>query len=181
MTQSIESGPLRNLLSHYLEARGSRRMPSRRDIDALKLGPVLPIIWVMEHEPAAGTFRYRIAGEEVNDAFGRSVTGHLLSELVAPDHFPTVTANFLRVIEEEAAMIASGPLYRCTDRMAVGQRLALPLSDDGEKAGGIVGATLRKSLVDLNAVTMQEQTLTFVSVDDLVSPDRSQAAGGLGG
>src|SRR3546814_7434576 len=63
MLPAIKTQRLRILMEHYLEVRGDRRMPSRRDIDALRLGPALPIIWMSEYEPAAGTFRYRLAGE----------------------------------------------------------------------------------------------------------------------
>src|SRR3546814_12529398 len=60
MLPAIKTQRLRMLLEHYLEVRGTRRMPSRGDIDALRLGPALPIIWMSEYEPAAGTFRYQI-------------------------------------------------------------------------------------------------------------------------
>src|SRR3546814_10201697 len=64
MLPAIKTQRLRLLMEHYLEVRGDRRMPSRRDIDALRLGPALPIIWMSEYEPAAGPFRSRLAGED---------------------------------------------------------------------------------------------------------------------
>ncbi|WP_193369583.1 PAS domain-containing protein [Pelagibius marinus] len=158
---------MRTLLTHYLEVRGDKRMPSRRDIDPACLGPVLPIIWLSEYEPAAGTFRYRLAGEEVNEIFGGSVAGRLLSDFVAGDRFLVVNKNFLRVIHDEAALLASGPIYRCTDRIAMGERLVLPLSSDGVAADGLLGATARSALVDLDVISMNEQTSTFVPIDDL--------------
>lgn len=170
---SIEGGPLRTLLSHYLEVRGTKRLPSRGDIDPLKLAPVLPIIWISEYEPEAGTFRYRLAGEEVNAIFGASVSGRLLSDFVIGERFEPVNRNFLRVIGDPAAMLTTGPVYRCADRIAMGERLALPLSSDGEKADGIIGATLRKSLVDLAEVATLEQKSVFTPIDDL--DDRAQA------
>ena len=83
MIRAIKNPPLRQLLAHYLTARGDKRMPSRRDIDPLQLGPVLPIIWVSVYEPDAGTFRYRLAGEQVNEIWGMSVAGRLLSDFVS--------------------------------------------------------------------------------------------------
>ena len=50
MITAIKSQRLRTLLDHYLMVRGDKRMPSRHDIDATLLGPVLPIIWVNEYE-----------------------------------------------------------------------------------------------------------------------------------
>lgn len=172
MIPTIKSAALRLLLQHYLEVRGDRRMPSRHDLDATRLGPVLSIIWINEYEPAADTFRYRLAGEEVNEIFGASVAGKLLSDFVGPDRFGPVNDNFLRVIREEAALLATGPIYSCTDRIALGERLALPLSSQGEKADGIVGATSHETMVDLKNVTMVEQKVTFISIDEIAQAMR---------
>ncbi|GAB4372114.1 MAG: hypothetical protein Kow00114_33400 [Kiloniellaceae bacterium] len=155
------------LLAHYLEVRGSRRMPSRRDIDATRLGPVLPIIWVNTYEPASGSFRYRLAGEEVNEIFGGSVAGRLLSDFVVGERYVATNNNFLKVIGEQVALLASGPVYRCADRIAMGERLALPLSSDGVTADGIIGATARDALVDFDAASMSQQVTEFVPLDDL--------------
>ena len=119
------------------------------------------------YEPEAGTFRYRLAGEEVNDIFGGSVAGRLLSDFVQGDRFEAVNSNFLKVIGEQVALLASGPIYRCVDRIAMGERLALPLSSDGETADGIIGATARDALVDFGAVSMSAQQVDFISIDDL--------------
>ena len=167
MLPAIRSQRLRALLEHYLEVRGARRMPSRRDVDALRLGPVLPIIWISEYEPAAGTFRYRLAGEEVNRVWGRSVAGCLLSDFVQPERFKVTNDAFLKVLREEAALIASGPVYRCTDRIGLGERLVLPLSSDGRTADGLLGATHRETMVDLDQASMSQQVSTYVSIDAL--------------
>jgi len=167
MPLAIRNPRLRLLLEHYLEVRGTKRMPSRRDIDATRLGPVLSIIWVNTYEPAAGSFRYRLAGEEVNEIFGGSVAGRLLSDFVVGDRYVATQRNFLKVIGDEVALLASGPVYRCADRIAMGERLALPLSSDGVTADGIIGATARDALVDFNTVSMGQQVTEFVPIDDL--------------
>src|SRR3546814_2713146 len=110
-------------MEHYLEVRGDRRMPSRRDIDALRLGPALPIIWMSEYEPAAGTFRYRLAGEEVNDIWGFAVAGRLLSDFVPPERFSPTNESFLKVLRDEAALIASGAVYRSEEHTSELQSL----------------------------------------------------------
>lgn len=155
------------LLQHFLEARGDRRMPSRQDLDALKLGPVLPIIWISSYEPAAGTFRYRLAGEEVNEVWGRSVAGCLLSDFVLPERFKTTNASFLKVIHDQVALYASGPVYRCNDRIGLGERLVLPLSGDGKTADGLIGATHREIMVDLDKASMADQKVTYTPIDEL--------------
>jgi len=153
-------------------------MPARGDIDAICLAPVLPIIWVSEYEPASGTFRYRLAGEEVNEIWGMSVAGHLLSDFVAPDRFEVTNGAFLKVLDEEAALVASGPIYRCTDRIAMGERLVLPLSSDGKTANGLVGATERDTMVDFDTISMSQQKATYIPIDDLERDAADRAAGG---
>lgn len=180
MISGMESQSLHLLLQHYLEARGERRMPARGDIDATRLGPVLPIIWVNTYEPEAGTFRYRLAGEEVNAIFGAPIAGRLLSDFVSGERFDQVNGDFLRVVREELAMLARGPMYRCADRIALGERLALPLSSDGATADGIIGATARSALVDFDAMQLTAQTVTFLSIDDLGRGRDSFAAGSHG-
>jgi len=177
MIPTIKSRRLRRLLEHYLDIRGTRRLPARGDIDAICLGPVLPIIWVSEYEPASGTFRYRLAGEEVNEIWGMSVAGHLLSDFVAPGRFEVTNESFLKVIREASALIASGPVYRCTDRIALGERLALPLSSDGKTADGIIGATECETMVDFDVVSMSEQKATYVPIDALARDHLGRAAG----
>ncbi|WP_282606858.1 PAS domain-containing protein [Pelagibius sp. Alg239-R121] len=161
-------------LDHYLEVRGERTMPSRQDIDALRLGPVLPFIWLSDYEAAHDTFRYRLAGEEVNAVFGSRITGKLLSEIVKGGRFPTVNELFLRVVNEKLALHAEGPIYRCTDRMTLGERLVLPLSSDGGTADGLVGVTVRGDSIDLvNSAHYQEQKYDFLPVDELTEPSSS--------
>jgi hypothetical protein len=166
------------LLDHYLTVRGSKRMPSRRDIDAVELGPVLPIIWVSAYEPAAGTFRYRLAGEEVNEVWGMSVAGRLLSDFVAPDRFQVTNEAFLKVMREAAALIASGPVYRCNDRIGLGERLVLPLAGDGAAGDGLIGATARETMVDFDKASMSEQQSTYIPIDELGQVAERRAAGG---
>ncbi|MEQ8356181.1 MAG: PAS domain-containing protein [Kiloniellaceae bacterium] len=177
MDAAIKSRRLRLLLGHYLAARGAKRLPSRSDIDAVELAPVLPIIWISQFEDSAGTFRYRLAGEDVNDIWGMSVAGCLLSDFVAPDRFEATNAAFLRVLQQEAALIASGPVYRCADRIALGERLVLPLSSDGVTADGLIGATARDQLVDFEKASMSQQISTYISVDELESIPVDRAVG----
>src|SRR3546814_19576756 len=152
MLPAIKTQRLRILLEHYLEVRGTRRMPSRGDIDALRLGPALPIIWMSEYEPAAGTFRYRLAGEEVNDIWGFAVAGRLLSDFVPPERFSPTNESFLKVLRDAAALIARGAVYRCSGRVGLGERLILPLASADDTADGFLRAPLPESPVDLDVV-----------------------------
>src|SRR3546814_13554101 len=98
-----------------------------------------------EYEPAAGTFRYCLAGEEVNDIWGFAVAGRLLSAFVPPERFSPTNESFLKVLRDEAALIASGAVSRCRGRGGLGERLTLHLESDDVTADGRIGATRRAS------------------------------------
>lgn len=142
-------------------------MPSRRDIDPLRLGPVLPIIWISDYEAAAGTFRYRLAGEKVAELWGAPVAGRLLSEFSPPERFAATNDTHLKALREAAALIAHGAVFRCSGRIGLGERLILPLSSDGMTADGLIGATHREPTVDLEVASTRELITTFVPVDEL--------------
>src|SRR3546814_18215189 len=130
-----------------------------------------------EYEPAAGTVRYRLAGEEVNDIWGFAVAGRLLSDFVPPERFSPTNESFLKVLRDEAALIASGAVYRCSGRVGLGERLILPLASDDVTADGLIGATHRESPVDLDLVATSEQVVHYVPIDQLNCALRT--AGGL--
>ena len=167
MLPVIKTSRLRMLLEHYLDVRGERRMPSRRDIDPTCLGPVLPIIWISDYEPAAGTFRYRLAGEKVAELWGAPVAGRLLSEFSPPERFAATNETHQKVLRDEAALIASGAVFRCSGRVGLGERLILPLASDGVAADGLIGATHREPTVDLELASTSELVTTFVPIDEL--------------
>jgi hypothetical protein len=169
MLPGVKVPRLRMLLEHYLEVRGDRRMPSRRDIDPLRLCPVLPIIWMSDYEADAGTFRYRLAGEKVNELWGAPVAGRLLSDFSPPERFAATNESFLKVLREEAALIAHGAVFRCSGRIGLGERLILPLASDGVTADGLIGATHREPTVDLELASTRELVATYVPVDELGS------------
>ncbi|MDW3205204.1 MAG: PAS domain-containing protein [Alphaproteobacteria bacterium] len=131
------------LFDYWRAARGARALPSRHDIDPLDLGPILSGIWLCDYEAEHGTIRYRLAGEAVSIATGlTSVRGKLLSELVRPDEFDRVNAIMLRILTEPAIFHTDGFVYRSVGRYTRAERLALPLSSDGDKADGMVGITV---------------------------------------
>ena len=86
--------------------------------------------------------------------------------------------NALREAGRPHDMLVTGPIYRCTDRIAMGERLALPLSSDGIAADGLIGATACDSLVDFERISMSQQQATYVPVTELAEAVGRRAAGG---
>jgi hypothetical protein len=73
--ESIQSEPLRVLARQWAAARGSRRMPAFRDIDPVGIGRHLRYVWAWKYDRDADAFTGRLAGEEIDRAFGKSLRG----------------------------------------------------------------------------------------------------------
>ena len=56
---------LRAFLRYWLELRGDRLVPDRRDFDPAEVAPILRYFWICAKEPKTGRFRFRLAGEEL--------------------------------------------------------------------------------------------------------------------
>lgn len=141
----FEDERLHTLLHYWHDRREGDRFPSRKSIDPLDLAPMLSGIWLSDFEAEAGTYRYRLAGEDINLSLGTSLRGKLLSEIIDREAFPIVNRHLRRVIEEPAVLYVSGTVHRNIDRYSHGERLALPLQTDSDQPNGLLGVTLIKS------------------------------------
>lgn len=118
-----------------------RALPSRGDIDHFALRHTLPHLWLVEYLPDDETFRYRLAGEHVNGVFGQSLRGKVLADFLEPHILPTVRERFLHVQRTPGAVYAVGRVYMHAGRYREGERLILPLSDDGIAVTHLLGVT----------------------------------------
>lgn len=133
---------LLDVLAWWQAARPVGGVPYRRAIDPAAFPRALPCVWLCDYEPAAGEFRYRLAGEDINAVFGRPLKGRTLAAA-----FPTaagveaVHGALWRVIAEPAVGHAEGPVYSWLGRQRPGERLMLPLLDDAGRCTAVLGAT----------------------------------------
>ncbi len=139
---ALPDDPLLHAVLRYWHAlRGSRAMPSRREIDPVLLPrrslPHLLLLHVEGHG-----FRYGLAGTAIELQFGMSIAGRLLEELpFAPDrasiftqHQETAETQRPTYREDEFIDLDQKPLRYC--------RLLLPLSEDGTTVTDLFGIWL---------------------------------------
>jgi hypothetical protein len=138
---AIASPLLRELAEHWTEVRGSRRMPAWRDIRPAKIKAQLTIIWSWNYDRARDRFTGRLAGERIQSAFGRSIRGEPMEEVFAGHDYPTFLERYRRIVCEPALFRGHGEVYRHLDRSDIGERIILPLADDGICGDGVIGAT----------------------------------------
>jgi hypothetical protein len=124
-----------------LSAYTPGRLPSRREIDPNAIRRALPYVWLVEHLHDDNGFRYRLAGEHVNGVFGFSLRGKRLSDIIEPHMLETVRARYLHALKTPGVVYCVGRVYMRIGGYREGERLILPLSDDGVNGTHLLGVT----------------------------------------
>lgn len=138
---SIESPALKQVVRHWAEVRGDRLMPAWEDLKPSAIKEQLKIIWVWRFDPASSEFIGRLAGERIESVLGMSIRGARMSDVFARYDYAKAFARHLRVMTEPALYHGEGLIFRHLDRFDMGQRVILPLANDGQHGDGIIGAT----------------------------------------
>jgi len=143
---AIEAPALREIARHWRAARGTRRMPGWRDIDAIAIARHLPIVWSWKYDRDTDRFTGRLSGEDINAVFGKSIRGVAMKEFFADWQYDLIFARHKRVVVEPAFARGSGPVFIHARKYGSGERIILPLADDGVHGDGILGATVYQVL-----------------------------------
>ncbi len=138
----IQNPKLLRFLRHWCKLRGSNPVPSRRDLDPIEIPWALPNIWLMRYEREAGRFRYRLAGEAVQDILDTSLANKTFHDFLRKEHADFLVKKFMRVIEDPAICHDTGPVYVDTDKQGNGERLVLPLANDDHECEYLLGITI---------------------------------------
>jgi len=148
--QSIRSDSLRSLARQWNAARGDRRMPAFRDIDPVEIGRHLRYVWSWKYDSARDSFTGRLAGEEIDRAFGKSLKGMQMTEFYTPDVYAMVFPRHRRVVTEPSFFHGSGMVFARMGYNMEGERIGLPLAEDGVVGDGIIGGTYYSTLPRLD-------------------------------
>ena len=165
----IGNHALRHLVAWWFQKRGERLMPSLRDINPAEIPSVLTQIWLCDYLPQGGCFRYRLAGEEINRFWGFSLRGKYLDEILPPKHLISAVKK-CRMAIDLPAIVYDRTHLSLTDAITKhGERIILPLSDDGRTVNALLGATRRDWFRDL-----EFDPFTTYSQTTRVAPLRSK-------
>jgi hypothetical protein len=140
--EAIESEDLRVLFRHWQECRGRRQMPAWGDIRPQSIKTVLPFVWAWKYDRASDRFTGRLAGDEIHRIFGATNAGRPMEECFPERYYGAVFALFKRVVAGPQFFRERGPVYIHLGRACLGERIVMPLADDGTNCDGIIGATL---------------------------------------
>src|SRR5215469_14537780 len=132
---------LRRLYEYWLEKKGPRRFPSRREIDPIDFSYVLGHIILVDVLRDPLRFRVRVHGTEMVAKAGYDLTGKFLDALPISDYRRYVLARCESLVRD------GEPLLVWHDRTLDGktrryEALWLPLSDDGQPVTMLLAAMI---------------------------------------
>jgi hypothetical protein len=152
---SLETQPdlqdpgLRLLYDYWCDlAAAADGLPTVQGFDPLYLPRLLPNTWILEVEPASRRFRMRLAGENINAIYGRSIAGLYFQEVFQPGDAEIIVARYTRALSEPALFHASGMVYAAGGNLTVGERLGLPMLGREGRTNTLLGATVYLSPLD---------------------------------
>ena len=169
-TCPLTSSALRAVARWWLSGYTPGRLPSRAEIDLNAIKLALPYVWLIEHVPEEDAFRYRLAGEHVNSVFGYSLRGKRLDEIIEPHMLDTVRDRFLHTLKTPGAVYAVGRVYMRVGGYREGERLILPLSDDGVTGTHLFGVTdYGRGRRDTGEKPPEYMDERFLGIEDLLA------------
>jgi hypothetical protein len=136
---STQSAALQAILRHWHAARGASRLPSFEQLRLTELSAQINRMWVYRYDRRTGRFTGRLAGDQVARAFGKDFQGLPLEEAHSAEAYLWVHRTLTRVVTEPAVYRSAGTLYRQAGQDIPGERIALPLADDGINSDGVLG------------------------------------------
>jgi hypothetical protein len=137
---STQSYALKAILRQWDMARGANLLPSFEQLQLATLSQQVKRMWVYRY--ADGRFTGWLADEQLSKALGKSFQGLPLEEAHSAQAYLWVHAAMTRVVTEPAIFRSGGNLYRSgSGQLIPGERIALPLADDGVHANGVLGVS----------------------------------------
>jgi hypothetical protein len=138
----LVSDRLRAVAQHWATAKADRRMPAWRDIDPIAIAPHLPIVWSWKYDTCSDRFVGRLAGEEIIELAGRSFRGVPLEDFFTGRQSESVINRYVRVMSGPCLMHQRGIVFAHLGRHGLGEKLIMPVSEDGTRVDGVLGAAV---------------------------------------
>jgi hypothetical protein len=153
MLRHVAAEPnLQALFEYWDRKRAGEAMPNRNIIDPIEIGPkLLPGIVLYEGIQPGERVRYRLAGTEIANQFGRDPTGKYLDDILSGSYHEYVV-SLIHNVCLHSAVVYSESAFRWNDGgFQRTRRLMLPLSWRGNCPGLVLSAQTFGPLIDPSA------------------------------
>ena len=138
-----------------------RAIPYKRDFDPTAVPGLLHQVWLYRYDPEIGDFVCKLSGEEVNQAWGKSIRGMRLRDIVGIEDHPTILARWQRIVGKGMVHYGASRERLTRLKVQIGERLLLPLLDGDGKVDFVLGISLyRFGSTDPGQPTLQEEDIT---------------------
>ena len=137
----IESPSLRAVAQHWNQARGGKLMPAWDDLSSAALAPHFKLLWGFKFDRQKGEFTGRLAGTHIREWLGANFWGAKLEDIHPPYALEDARAFLTKVVMTPGAGLCSGRLFTIGGQTVTGERMALPLAQDGVHADGVLGTS----------------------------------------
>lgn len=138
-------------LDAWRSARRGTMVPYRHDFEPMSVVKLLPHVWLYRYEPEHADFVCRLAGEEVNAAWGHSIRGETLRRVLGEADHPTVFRRWQQIVSVPLLHYGSAVERLSAMETRSAERLLLPMASDDDTVDYVLGLSLyRISLASAN-------------------------------
>jgi len=130
------------IYAHWVNARGDREMPQRKDIDPEKIKHELPYVYIAQvmRDEGGIWFRFRLMGTKLVENLKTEGTGRMLLDLQIGGWEVEWRKNLLQVTKMMLPVVDESTVTTETGLRLDIEHLAMPLSDDGVTVDRVLGA-----------------------------------------
>jgi PAS domain len=137
----LQSPALLVVAQRWNKARGKKRMPSWTDLASSAPLPDAERTWAFAYDPKSGDFTGILAGSRYGKWVGEKFYGGHLKDIHPPANYEEAHRLLTKIVTTPLAIRTSGRLFTADSYIVTGERIALPLAEDGQTGDAILGAS----------------------------------------
>jgi len=137
----IQSPALLVVAQRWDKARGKKRMPSWTDLSSSSPLPDAERTWAFAYDLKTGDITGILAGRRYGKSVGKNFYGGRLKDIHTAANYEGAQRLLTKIVTTPLAVRTSGRLFALDNFIVTGERIALPLAEDGQTGDGILGAS----------------------------------------
>jgi hypothetical protein len=137
----IQSPALLVVAQRWNKARGKKRMPSWTDLSFFTPLPDAERTWAFAYDLKTGDITGILTGRRYGKWVDENFHGGHLQDIHSPANFEEAHRLLTKIVTTPLAGRTSGRLFMVDNFIVTGERIALPLAEDGQTGDGILGAS----------------------------------------
>ena len=137
----VQSPALLAVAECWNKARGRKRMPSWIDLSLFAPLPDPERTWAFAYDQKTGDFTGLLAGRRYGNWVEQNFYGGHLKDIHSPENYEEAQQLLTKAVTTPLAFRSSGRLFTIDNYIVTGERLALPLAEDGQTGDAILGVS----------------------------------------